>query len=81
MLSCFSHVQLFATPWTIALQAPLSMAILQARIVERVSMSSSRDIPNPLIECASPVSLALQADSLSNELPGKPNITYIYHNY
>ena len=25
MLSCFSHVQLFATPWTVACQAPLSM--------------------------------------------------------
>ena len=25
MLSHFSHVQLFATPWTVALQAPLSM--------------------------------------------------------
>jgi len=28
-LSC---VRLFATPWTVALQAPLSMGILQARI-------------------------------------------------
>ena len=25
MLSSFSHVQLFATPWTVALQAPLSI--------------------------------------------------------
>ena len=25
MLSRLSHVQLFATPWTVALQAPLSM--------------------------------------------------------
>ena len=25
MLSCFSHVRLFTTPWTVALQAPLSM--------------------------------------------------------
>ena len=81
MLSCFSSVQLFATPWTIALQAPLSMTIVQARIVEWVAMSASRDLPNPGIESASPVSLALQADSLSNELSGKPSTTYIYHNY
>ena len=27
MLSYFSHVQLFATPWTIACQAPLSMGL------------------------------------------------------
>ena len=38
-----SPVQLFATPWTIALQAPLSMGILQARILELVAMPSSRE--------------------------------------
>ena len=30
------------TPWSIACQAPLSMGILQARILEWVAMSSSR---------------------------------------
>ena len=24
-LNCFNHIQLFVTPWTVALQAPLSM--------------------------------------------------------
>ena len=38
----FSHVQLFATPWTVACQAPLTMGILQARILEWVAISSSR---------------------------------------
>ena len=33
-LSCFSPVQLFVTLWTVAHQAPLSMEILQARILE-----------------------------------------------
>ena len=33
MLSHFSHVRLFAALWTIAHQAPLSMVILQARIL------------------------------------------------
>ena len=42
MLSCFSHVQPFATPWTVACQAPLSMVILQARILGWVAMPSSR---------------------------------------
>ena len=42
MLSCFSSVQLFATLWTIARQTPLSMEILQARILEWVAMSSSK---------------------------------------
>ena len=30
-----------ATPWTVAHQAPLSMAILQARMLEWVAISSS----------------------------------------
>ena len=41
MLGLFSHVQLFATPWTIAHQAPLSVGILQARILKWVAMPSS----------------------------------------
>ena len=40
MVNHFSHVQLFVTLWTIALQAPLSMEILQARILEWVAMPS-----------------------------------------
>ena len=34
---------LFEKPWTIALQAPLSMGILQTRILEWVAMLSSRE--------------------------------------
>ena len=37
-----SRVRLFVTPWTVAHQAPLSMGILQARILEWVAMPSSR---------------------------------------
>ena len=37
-----SHVRLFATPWTAARQAPLSIEILQARILEQVAIPSSR---------------------------------------
>ena len=42
MLSRFSHVWLIVTLWTIAHQAPLSMGILQATILEKVVMPSSR---------------------------------------
>ena len=35
------------TPWTVALQAPLSMGILQARIPEWVAMPSSRGSSQP----------------------------------
>jgi len=43
--------------------------ILQARILERVAISFSRDLPYPGIK---PVSPALQADSLSSEPPEGP---------
>ena len=59
LLSRFSHVQLCATLWTVARQAPLSMAILQARMLEWVAMPSSRDLPNPGIEPVSLMSPAL----------------------
>ena len=35
-----SHVQVFVTPWAVACQAPLSIVILPARILEWVPISS-----------------------------------------
>ena len=60
MLSCFSHVRLFAIPWTVACMAPLSMGILQARILEWVAMPSSRGSSRPGIE---PISLVSPASA------------------
>ena len=42
-----SYGELFATPWTVARQAPLSMGILQARILEWVAMPFSRGCSQP----------------------------------
>ena len=42
-----SHDQLFATPWTVAHQAPLSVGILQARILEWVAMPFSGGSSQP----------------------------------
>ena len=39
-----SRVQLFATPWTVAYQAPPSMGFSMARILEWVAISFSREI-------------------------------------
>ena len=47
MLGHFSHVWVFATPWTVAHQAPLSMGILQARILEWVVMPSCTGLSQP----------------------------------
>ena len=57
-------------PWTVARQAPLSIEILQARILEWVAMPFSRGSSNPGIEPWFPT---IQADSLPSESPVKPN--------
>ena len=62
------------TPWTVARQAPLSMGIFQARIMEWVVMPSSREISPTRIK---PRSLTLQVDSLPSELPEKLNNTWV----
>jgi len=47
VLSCSVMSQLFARPWTVACQAPLSIGILQARILELAAMPSSRGSSQP----------------------------------
>ena len=46
-LNHFNHARLFATLWTVAHQAPLSVGILQARILEGVIRPSSRGSSQP----------------------------------
>ena len=64
-----SRVQLFATLWTVAHQALLSMGYSRQEYWSGLPFPSPRDLPNPGIE---PRSSALQADALSSEPPGKP---------
>ena len=71
MLSCFSHVWLFATPWTVAHQAPLSTEFSRQEYWSGLPCPSPGDLPDPGIEPKSPT---LQAHSLPFEPPGKPYI-------
>ena len=64
-----SHVKVFATPWSVAHQTPVSMGTLQARILEWVAMPFSRRSSPPRDQTQVP---ALQAISLPSEPPGKP---------
>ena len=50
MLSHDSHVRPFVMLWTVACQTPLSVEILQARILEWFAVPSSRGFPNPRIK-------------------------------
>ena len=60
LLSC---VWLFATPWTVALQAPLSLGFSSQKYSSGLPFSLG-DVPNQGIEPKSP---ALQVDSLPSE--------------
>ena len=64
-----SHVRLFATPWTVAYQAPPSMGFSRQECWSGLPFPSPGDLPNPGIEPGSP---ALQVDTLTSEPPGKP---------
>ena len=64
-----SRVQLFATLWTVAHQAPPSMGFSRQEYWSGLPFPSPGDFPNPGIEPRSP---ALQADALTSEPPGKP---------
>ena len=56
-----SHVRFFATPWTVAYQAPLSMGFSRQEHWNGLPFPSPGDLPNPGIEPGSP---ALPTDAL-----------------
>ena len=60
------HEGLFATSWTVAHQAPLSMEFSRLEYLSVLPFPSPGDLPNPGMEPGSP---ALQAEP---EPPGKP---------
>ena len=67
-LSC---VRLFATQWTVARQAPLSMGFPKQEYWSGLSFLSMGDLPNPGTE---PVSPAWAGGFFTTEVPGKPII-------
>ena len=65
-----SHVQLFATPRTVAYQASPSMEFSRQEYWSGLPFPSPGHLPDPGIEPGSP---ALEADALTSEPPGKPD--------
>ena len=59
MLSSFSHIQLFATLWTMARQAPLSVRFFRQEYWQGLPCPPPRDLPDPGIEPATLRSPAL----------------------
>ena len=72
MLNCFSHVQLFVTPWTMAHHSPLSMGFSRQEYWSGLPFSPPEDLPDPGIKPTSPKSPALQVDSLPLSHQGNP---------
>ena len=64
-----SRVWLFATPWTVAYQAPPSMGFSKQEYWSGLPFPSPGDLSDPGIEPGFP---ALQANALTSEPPGKP---------
>ena len=62
-----SRVRLFATPWTIAYKAPLSMGFSRQEYWSGLPFPSPEDLADPGVK---PGSSALEADTLTSEPPG-----------
>ena len=75
VVKSLSHVRLFATPWTVACQAPPFMGFSRQEYWSGLSFPSPGDLPDPGIETGAS---ALEADTLPSEPPGKSSITYVY---
>ena len=75
VLSRFSRVRLFATVWTVARQAPLSMGFSREEYCSGLSFPILGDLPGPGIEPTSPISPTL-AGFLPLAPPGKPQSYY-----
>ena len=72
MLSRFSCVPLFATLWTVADQAPLSMGFSRKKYWSGLPCPSPGALPDPGIEPASLWLLQWQVGSFPLVPPGKP---------
>ena len=67
-----SHVQVFATPWTIAIQFPLSMEFSRQEYWSGLPFPSPGNLSKPGIKPRSPT---VWVDSLPAEPQGKPKKT------
>ena len=68
-MKSLSRVRLFATPWTVAYQAPPSMGFSRQEYWSGLPFLSPGDLPDLGIE---PISPALAGGFFTTESPGKP---------
>ena len=75
-MKSLSRVWLFATPWTVAYQAPPSMGFSRQECRGGLPFPSPGGLPDPGIKPRSPT---FQADALPSEPPGKPPFNALNH--
>ena len=68
VLSCFSHVQLFEIPWTVARESPPSMGFSGKNTAVGLPCPPAGDLRDPGIERGSP---------MSNSIPGFRVLHYL----
>ena len=71
-----SHVRLFVTPWTVALQALLTIGIPRPKYWNGCPFLPPGDLPHPGMEAASP---ALAGDFFTTEPSGKPSASAVHY--
>ena len=76
-MSLVSLVRLFATSWTVDPQAPWCVGFSRQECWNGLPFPSLGDLPNLGIDPKSPMSSALQADSLLSEPPRNPTISLV----
>ena len=73
-----SHVQLFATPWTVAQYSPLSMGFPQQEYWSGLLFPPPGALPNPGIEPMFPASPVLAGGFFTTVPPEKPKLKILF---
>ena len=77
VLSCFSHVWLFVTLWTVTQQAPLSMGFSMQEYWSGLPRPLPGDLPQPRDQTHVSCSSGNAGRLLTAEPPGSPSIIHI----
>ena len=78
MQSCFSHVWLFATLWTVARQASLSLGFSRQEYWSGLSCPPPENLPNPGVDHVSFVSPAVAGRFFTTNATWEAPYTYIF---
>ena len=79
MLSHFSRVQLFVTPWTVTCQAPLSMGFSRQEYWSGLPCLPPGDLPKPEIDLSSLMSPALAGRFFTTSTTWETNLLSVLY--